>query len=231
MRAPLLVGVVDSGVAAELPRLVAARAFSRGETGELIAGEANADPSGHGTQICRLLVEVAGAGGLRPGLLVAQAFSAAGSSPAQLAAAISWLVDAGAAVINLSVGLRTAASELRLACERAASAGVVLVASAPARGAPVYPAAYAQCIAVCGDARCGADEISSLDGGNADFGAHPGAHPGAVAGDPASRGASFAAARLSARVALLLAAGTTPQEVPATLRAQARYHGAERRQA
>ncbi len=227
MSAAMLLGVVDSGGAAELPGLVAARAFSRGESGEVVTGEANADPSGHGTQICRLIVQATSAGGQQPGLLVAQVFSAAKSSPAQLAAAIAWLVDAGAAVINLSVGLRTAASELRLACERAASAGVVLVASAPARGAPVYPAAYPQCIAVCGDARCTVDEISSLAGGNADFGAHPFAVPG----DAASGGASFAAARLSARVAQLLAVGTRPQELLATLRAQARYHGAERRQA
>ena len=221
---PLRVGMVDSGVAAELlPAVAAARAFAPGAEGVVEAGDAGLDRLNHGTQIARLLLQ---GGELR--LLVAQVFSGAQRcSAAQLAAAVDWLVEQEAALINLSVGLRQASAELRLACERAAARGIVLVASAPARGAPVFPAAYAQCIAVSGDARCGAGEISWLGGANADFGAHP----CAVAGDATSGGASFAAARVAARIARLLQQGMPAGEALATLRGLCRYQGPERRSA
>lgn len=215
---PLLVGVVDSGVAAGLAAVVAVRDFSRTEGGGM-----RADPTGHGSQVCRLIAE--GCDGV--GLLVAPVFARAASSPPQLAAAIAWLIEAGARVINMSLGSRRACAELRLACENAAASGIVLVASSPARGAPVYPAAYPQCIAVSGDARCGPDEISDLTGGQADLGAHP----FAIANDPASGGASFAAARVTARVARLLASGTVAAAVLPVLRAQASHRGPERRRA
>jgi hypothetical protein len=215
----ILVGVVDSGVAAGFPGLVASRRFDAD-------GDAQAvdDRIGHGTAIARLLREH----GDGPGMLVAQVFThTQRCSPAQIAAALEWLVDSGAALVNLSVGLRQAAACLRLACERAEAAGVILVASAPAHGAPVYPAAYAQCIAVSGDARCGDQEISWLGSASADFGAHPFLVPGASH----SGGASYAAARVSARIACLLAAGTPGTAIGATLRRQCRYHGPERRRA
>lgn len=221
----LLVGVVDSGGAAVgLPGIVAARSFAAGDDGEIRCSEDAEDRLGHGAQIVRLIREQGG----DVGLLVAQVFSAVQtSSPARVAAAIRWLVDGGAALINMSLGMRRVDAGLRLACERAAAAGVILVASAPARGAPVFPAAYAQCIAVSGDARCAESEISWLGGANADFGAHPCAIPG----DASSGGASFAAARLSARIIRLLAQGIAPDVVQQTLRAQCRYHGPERRRA
>lgn len=197
MKPALLLGVVDSG---EEQR-----------------------PADHGAQVVRLIRERAG--DVR--ILYAQAFSESRGTPAQLAAAIDGLVDEGVALINLSLGLRRAAAALRLACERAADAGVVLVASSPARGAPVYPAAYPQCIAVCGDARCGPEEISDLAGSNADLGAHP----FALDHDAGSGGASFACARVSARLALLLAQGTAPAAALQTMRAQARYRAPERRSA
>lgn len=223
MRPRILVGVVDSGVIAGFAGVLAARGFSRSEDGEVRPGVAGADPTGHGTQICSLIRE----GAADVGLLVAQVFARTASSTAQIAAAIAWLVAEEVTVINMSVGVRRASSELRLACERAARAGVILVASSPARGAPVYPAAYPQCIAASGDARCSADEISDLSGENADFGAHP----FALAGDAASGGASFAAARVTARIARLLAEGTPPALVLTALREQASHHGPERRRA
>ena len=179
-------------------------------------------PLSHGSEIAALLR--AGHSGLE--LLAADVFPERGRcSPAQIAAALDRLVDAGARLVNMSLGTRRAEAQLRAACERAAAAGVLLVASAPARGAPVYPAAYAQCIAVSGDARCGEDEISWLDGGNADFGAHPFFIPG----DASRGGASYAAARVAGRIAALLATGTPAADVVAALRAHCRYHGPERR--
>ncbi len=215
----ILVGVVDSGVSPGFPGLLAVRRFDADGGAQAVD-----DRIGHGTAIARLLREH----GDGPGMLVAQVFAhTQRCSPAQVAAALAWLVDSGAALINLSVGLRQAAACLRRACERAEAAGVILVASAPARGAPVYPAAYAQCIAVCGDARCADDEISWLGSANADFGAHPFLLPG----DSHSGGASYAAARVSGRIARLLAAGAPGKEIGATLRAQCRYYGPERRSA
>jgi hypothetical protein len=215
----IVVGVVDSGVTAGFPGLVALRRFDA-DTGARTVD----DRTGHGTGIARLLREHGDA----PGLLVAQVFAQTQRcSPAQIAAALDWLVESGAALVNLSVGLRQAAACLRLACERAEAAGVMLVASAPARGAPVYPAAYAQCIAVSGDARCADDEISWLGSANADFGAQP----FLLAGDKHSGGASYAAARISGRIARLLAAGTPAAAIATTLHAQCRYHGPERRRA
>jgi hypothetical protein len=215
----ILVGVVDSGVAAGFAGLVAARRFDADGGAQAVD-----DRIGHGTGIARLLREH----GDGPRLLVAQVFAQTQRcSPAQIAAALEWLVDSGAALVNLSVGLRQAAACLRRACKRAEAAGVILVASAPARGAPVYPAAYAQCIAVSGDARCADDEISWLGSANADFGAYPFLLPG----DSASGGASYAAARVSGRIARLLAAGTPGTAIVATLRAQCRYVGPERRRA
>jgi hypothetical protein len=215
----ILAGVIDSGVAAGFPGLVAARRFDAGGGAQAVD-----DRLGHGTAVARLLLEHGDA----PGLLVAQVFAQAQHcSPAQLAAALEWLVESGAALVNLSIGLREASARLRCACERAEAAGVVLVASAPARGAPVYPAAYAQCIAVSGDARCADNEISWLGSTNADFGAHPFLVPNASH----SGGASYAAARVSGRIARLLAAGTPANGIAASLRAQCRYHGPERRRA
>ncbi len=220
----LLVGIVDSGGALGLPGVVAARSFAAGDDGGIRCTESGDDRLGHGSQIARLIKELGG----DIGLLSAQVFAGTRtSSPAQVAAAINWLVDDGAALINISLGVRRADAGLRLACERAAAAGVILVASAPARGAPVFPAAYPQCIAVSGDARCAETEISWLGGANADFGAHPCAVPG----DASASGASFAAARLSARVSRLLCQGMAANAVPVKLRAEARYHGPERRRA
>lgn len=222
---PLLVGIVDSGAAAAgLTGSVAVRGFGAGDDGEIGCPEAGNGGLEHGAQIARLLIAQGG----DIGLLVAQVFGGArASSPTRVAAAIDWLVASGADLINMSIGMRRADAGLRLACERAEAKGVILVAATPARGAPVFPAAYRQCIAVSGDARCAESEISWLGGVNADFGAYP----FATVGEARSGGASYAAARLSARIAGLLRAGTAPDAVRQTLRAQCRYHGPERRRA
>jgi Subtilase family len=215
----ILVGVVDSGVTAGFSGLIASRRFDAGDGAQAVD-----DRIGHGTAIAHLLREHGGG----PGLLVAQVFAQTQRcSPERVTAALEWLVERGAALINLSVGLREASACLRGACERAEAAGVMLVASAPARGAPVYPAAYAQCIAVSGDARCADDEISWLGSANADFGAHPFLVPG----DSRSGGASYAAARVSGRIVRLLADGTPAKAIAAALQTQCRYHGPERRRA
>lgn len=232
-RRPVRLGLIDSGIAATAPQaaaVVAARCFGADGDGDSGGGSGDglSDPLGHGTEIAALLLE------LTPSaqLCVAQALGGTTdprSSAKRIAAALDWLIDCGVELVNLSIGLRRADAGLRRACERAAAAGILLVASAPARGAPVYPAAYAQCLAVSGDARCAANEISCLNSANADFGAHPCLSAGAASSGRG--GASYAAARVSARIAALLAAGTRAAAVPDALRALCAHHGPERRRA
>lgn len=105
--AAVRVAVIDSGVDAGHPelsgRIAAARSF--------VGGSAKVDTQGHGTFVAGLIAaEVdnqTGIAGLSPAaeLLVAKVVSADGSIPVSAeAAAIRWAVDAGARVINMSLG-------------------------------------------------------------------------------------------------------------------------------
>ncbi|MEZ5651444.1 MAG: hypothetical protein R3E87_12955 [Burkholderiaceae bacterium] len=99
----------------------------------------------------------------------------------------------------------------------------MLVASAPARGPAVWPAAHPRVISVQGDARCRAQEWSWLALPWAEFGA---AASGAEPGGPA--GASMAAARFAGLV-LARAQGRPVADVLATMREHARFVGREHR--
>jgi hypothetical protein len=221
----VLVGIIDSGIGHEEPQamLVAdARQFAEAGDGSIQSATARADSLGHGSTIAQIVCATHRA----VDLLIAQVFAEQRScSPRMVAAAIDWLVASGAAVVNMSFGIRHPDAELRLACERAYAAGVILVCAAPARGGPVFPSAYPFCIAVAGDARCRETEISWLGTAAIDFGASPHAIPGSSG----SGGASFAVARITARVADLLGRGLPPQGLSAALRSQCRYRGPERR--
>lgn len=163
-------------------------------------------------------------------LLVAKVFFGRfTTSAAQVAAAIDWLVAEQADVINLSLGLCDHREVLAQACARAQAAGVVLCAASPARGVPVYPAAYPGVLRMTGDARCARDELSWLATAQADFGGH--VQPPARA--RAGAGASMGCAHLCGHVARLLAAGCerSVAAVAAQLAAAARYRGPERRTA
>ncbi len=93
------------------------------------------------------------------------------TSAAQAASGIDWLLEQQVRLINLSFGLREDRAALRHACARARARGVVLVAASPARGEPVFPAAYEGVIRATGDARCAQDQHSWLGTAQADFGA------------------------------------------------------------
>ena len=210
MTAELVVGLLDSGVEAALSaHLRASRAF---------VDETRPGPYGHGTAIARIILHHA------PGAAVvhAQVFGARQrTTPALAAAGLDWLRAEGARIVNMSVGLRHDRAVLRHAIAGAQAAGMILVASAPARGAMVYPGGYAGVIRVSGDARCGPDEISALGGGPADYGACP--HD--TEGRPG--GASFAAAHVTGLLASHLS--KTSHESRALLDRLARFHGRERR--
>ncbi|MHA6160351.1 subtilisin-like serine protease QhpE [Pseudomonas sichuanensis] len=193
MTSELRVGLIDSGCSpGQDALLLDARRFWLAD-GVLQEGEALPDALGHGSAV---LERIRGEAGAMP-LLLAQVFDRQWSTSAlQVAAALLWLVEQGAGVINLSLGLHQDRPVLRQACAEAQAAGVLLCAASPARGEPVYPASYPGVIRVTGDARCAPGEWSWLGTAQADFGAHVGTTGGA--------GASLACGAFSGRVAAVL---------------------------
>jgi len=223
MSAEVTIGVVDSGAhPRQLDRIGVSRRFSAGPSGDVVIHDDVADRIGHGTET----VDIVLTAGPPSRLLVAQVFDdALATSAVRVAAALDWLTGEGARIINMSLGLAHDREVLRLACERAHGAGAVLIASAPARGGPVYPAAYEQVVAVTGDARCAPGELSDLLGLQADF--------GTFGGDPSGvrAGASIAAARFTALAAAFVAEheGADTDALKSHFRSQADYRGPERR--
>ncbi|MDH1659589.1 subtilisin-like serine protease QhpE, partial [Pseudomonas mosselii] len=139
MAAEPWIGVIDSGCSPEQAAgLLDARRFWL-EEGRLREGDSLPDALGHGSAV---LARLRAESGAQP-VLLAQVFAGQGSTSAlQVAAGLLWLVEAGASVVNLSLGLRQDRPVLRQACAEAVAAGVLLCASSPARGEPVYPASY-----------------------------------------------------------------------------------------
>lgn len=215
------VGLADSGVDGPASAKVVARAdfLAVHTAGPLQTGPR--DPSGHGSALAAVIVA--------PGeveLLDARIFDASlRTSAAQAAAAIDWLVANGAQIINLSFGLRDDRAVLREACARAVSAGVLLVASVPARGEPVFPASYPDVLRATGDARCSEEEISWLGSDQADAAGTPRTPCGRVAG--ASAGCAHVCAALLK--AMIGARGAGRAELLEDLKREARHRGPERR--
>jgi subtilisin family serine protease len=149
--AGLRIGIVDTAIDADLPALAQARLRQQA------FGAADAADAGHGTAIAAILAGQGGGGGLLPGatLLAAQVFGrdAAGQPVADavaVAAALDWLVKQGAAVANLSLAGHDNRL-IRVAVQRAAARGLILVAAAGNDGPaapPAYPAGYPEVIAV-----------------------------------------------------------------------------------
>lgn len=219
MSGTLRIGILDSGAAAGTGR----RFFER--EGEIADDDGLEDRLGHGTEVTRLIA----AGAPDAELLHAQVFGARfTTTPALVAAGLSWLLTQGVALVNMSFGLRADREVLRRACADAAVQGVVLIAAAPAQGPPCFPAAYPGVVAVTGDARCGPGEVSDLQGRQAEFGtwcASPEQGGGVIAG------ASVATAHFTGLAAAFLRgnSGASLQALTAEFRAAARHVGAERR--
>jgi hypothetical protein len=229
----VLVGLVDSGVAEDVRgRMAGMRRFRQDPDGAIVNEAATPDFLGHGTLTARLLLQYAGTAEL----LCAQVFDERGvTTPATVAAGLGWLVEQGARVINLSLGLTEDRAVLRAACADAIAAGAWLAASVPILGARVFPAAYPGVVRVTGDARCQHWELSALDGARADFGACPwpaGAPPEGSRprgqGVSGIAGASMAAARVSGALARMLAMDPAGNPVDG-LRRLCAYHGPQTR--
>lgn len=221
MVAELRIGVVDSGFApSQASRVLAARQFQLdGET--LREREATPDRLGHGSAVLDVLFGVPS----QVSFCVAQVFNERRqTSPLQIAAALHWLVEQRVALINLSLGLRTDRPVLRDACTTARRAGILLCASSPAQGEPVYPARYPGVIGITGDARCAQGQWSWLASAQADFGAPVAATNGVA-------GASVACAAMSGLIIDFLCHKPEADltEVMTWLRTGAAFVGAERR--
>lgn len=221
MAAELRVGLIDSGFAPDQAAcIVAARRFWL-EADELREGEVRPDALGHGRVVLDTFQRQAGP----VGLCIAQVFGEQGqTSPLQIAAALYWLLEQEVSLVSMSLGLRTDRPVLRDACARLQAAGVLLCASSPARGEPVYPAGYPGVIRITGDARCAPGQWSWLGTRQAEFGAHVAAGNGVA-------GASVACAALAGTLAAHLARqpGISREALLQALRQGAVYHGPERR--
>ncbi|NQV22295.1 MAG: S8 family serine peptidase [Rhodospirillales bacterium] len=222
------VGLLDSGVGEALNTAVLEqKSFQLSESGDVVSATSIGDVTGHGTLIAQLILSTTP----EIKLLSARVFSEQGTStPATVAAGLDWLIEAGVGLACMSFGLHADRPVLEQSCRRASRAGVILVAAAPARGDPVYPAAYDNVIAVTGDARCEPGEFSHLQSERAKFGAC--AYPADVtAGVPGSSGASLAAAYAVREAAAFLSSHPDAQSADFVrhLTSLCRYHGAERR--
>lgn len=221
-----LVGLVDSGLdAAAAARAELACRFTADASGAVVARPVAADRHGHGSALAMVIA------GHAPDVRLANAQvfdDRAATRAASVAAALDWLRGHGVRLVNLSLGLADDRAVLRGAVAAAVAAGMLLVAASPARGGPVYPAAYPGVLRASGDARCAPGEWSWLGSAQADVGACP-LRDGATPRPGTPAGASVAAAHVTGLLAARFAGD--PTAAAAWLRDRARWLGPERRRA
>lgn len=224
----LRIGVVDSGFRENQSDLIVDGASFYLHEGGLWMGEASYDSMDHGARI----IDIIHYHYPESRFYSAQVFNERGvTTPAQVAAAIDWLCEQQVQLINLSLGLRQDREVLADSIEKAVEQGIVIAASSPARGDPVYPSAYPGVFRMTGDARCNIDEITCLETEFADFGGH-------VLGldqEQAKAGASLGCAHMSGHLAKLIAPLMATSNVldlgviGTKLKRQAAYFGPEYR--
>lgn len=165
----LRIGIIDSGVTGTFkPSQYKQRGFywNKNTISQKIS---SGDALGHGSALVESILSHAP----KVKIVMAQVFhQKLVTTPAQIAAAIDWLISEKVSVINMSFGLPSDRQVIRLACQKAATANIVLVASSPARGQAVYPATYPEVLSATGDARCAQNEFSWLNTHQVDFGAY-----------------------------------------------------------
>ncbi len=236
------VAVVDTGVDGGHPDLagrVAPGVSFVGTGGTAQLGGGATDPNGHGTHVAGIAAAGAQDGvgivGVAPfaRILPVRVLDSTGSgSSSAVAAGITWAVDNGAEVINLSLG-GSYSGAIATAVDYAESRGVVVVAAAGNTGATdsvMYPAALATVIAVASHDADGSLSPFSSQGPQVDVAA-PGSSivstfPGAQW--RLMQGTSMATPHVAGTVALMLGAGRerSPEQVRALIRSSALDAGA-----
>ncbi|MCI0914182.1 subtilisin-like serine protease QhpE [Pseudomonas putida] len=217
------VGIIDSGGAKW--DLQGSAAFD--PQGQIT--DARPDMLGHGTAVASVISQ----GCPGASLVHAQVMTdRAVTSALRVAAALSWLTNLGGErrvdVVCMSFGLAADRELLRLSINEAFEAGIILIASSPARRLPevsCYPADYECVIAATGDARCDWGGVSVLSPKL--FGTWSNSPE---QGGQGAAGASIAAARLAGLVAELMFKSSGPLSYPdivRTLVRKASFHGAE----
>lgn len=144
------------------------------------------------------------------------------TSAAALAAALERAAASEARIVHCSLGLPRPDEAVARAVAQLVAAGRIIVASAPARGGPVWPAALPEVFSVQGDARCGPGQWSLLDLPTARYGASP-RHDA----KPEIAGASMAAAHLTGIIAA--SPWRDIADARAALDTKAAFRGRERR--
>jgi type VII secretion-associated serine protease mycosin len=149
------IAIVDTGVDLDHPdlaaRVVPGRDFVNGDSSAL-------DDNGHGTMVAGIAAAATnnalGVAGVTwsARILPVKVLAANGEgTDADIAAGITWAVDSGATILNLSFAGTGSSSVLREAIDHARSKGAVIVAASGNDGwheDPMYPAAYGGVVAV-----------------------------------------------------------------------------------
>ena len=156
--AGLTVAVVDSGVQANHPDMAGrVRPGAAIVNGVVQTGAGGTDVNGHGTHVAGIMAageNGVGTVGVAPQvtILPVRVLDAQGVGPnSDIGKGITWAVDHGAKVVNVSIGSDTKAASVTAAVSYAVDRGVVVVAAAGnggPEGNPRYPAALPETIAV-----------------------------------------------------------------------------------
>ncbi|MFG2697216.1 type VII secretion-associated serine protease mycosin [Kitasatospora sp. NPDC048407] len=161
------VAVVDSGVSATHPDLVGQVVPGASFLGDGSDGRSDSSAESHGTAVAGIIAasggrDGTGMTGLAPAARILPVRVTAGEAvaPSLLARGITWAVDHGAQVINVSMTTPQPDALLHQAVQYAIQQDVVVVASAGNSGntdnLPQYPAAYPGVVSVAGTERDGA---------------------------------------------------------------------------
>lgn len=201
------IAVVDTGMNLEDPDLAGVPINVR----DVASGRrTHVPPGSHGTDIAELIAGngKAGVTGFAPKASLIDIRVAAQPSKvtaADIAAGITAAVEAGAEVINVSLGVRDDSPALLAAVTGAERHGRLVVASAGGSGTPLYPAGISGVLSVGAEGQRG--NLAKAPPGTALYAPGIGVVQNAAAGITALDGSDFAAAYVSAAAALLLSPG------------------------
>ena len=144
------VAVIDSGWDRTLdePRVLAGVGFVDPDDDFAMArNDDDADVLGHGTACCDLVLRIAPDARVLPVKVFGNVLE---TSPGTLHAALTWAIEAGVQVINVSLGTRLEGTlyPLYAACEKARQEGIIVVAAGHNANDWSYPAIFENVIGV-----------------------------------------------------------------------------------